>query len=285
MNELNTGGLDGDAVKNLLTEQRKPFILIEDDIHPVIVLPQENGYREVSLDRSALFPRPERVTGLRQFDDAQSLIHFYAAALPHQGVGEPRLYCDADFVAGSAVVTAVFNDSPGWRDFRAVYAPKSSVEWKRWLIRNGHDNAFTQETFALFIEDNLADIAAVEGMPSGSEMLAMATNLEVNAENRFKSAIRLQSGGVDLTYVDSEDDETLKKMKLFERFAIGIRVLQGGEAYRIDARLRYRTRDGKLTFWYELIRPDKTYEDALRAEIARIEGATGHIVLMGKAPA
>lgn len=285
MNELNAVGLDGAAVENLLTEQRKPFILLDDPVKPVIVLPgMEGSYSAETLDRSANFAKPQRTNGARTFDDAASFIGFFPSGTAHKGEGEPRIYCDADFVAGKATVTAVFNDSPGWRDFRAVYQPKSSVEWQRWLAANGQGNTFTQEGFALFIEDNLADIAAVDGMPRGTEMLGMATNLEVNAENRFKSAIRLQSGGVDLTYVDTEDNETLKKMKLFERFSIGIRVLQGGDAYRIDARLRYRTRDGKLSFWYELIRPDKTYEDALRAEIARIQTATNQAVLMGKAP-
>lgn len=278
-------GLDGAAVENLLTEQRKPFVLINHETHPVIVVPSGDGaYSAQTLDFSSIQSQPQRVTGTRQFDDAQSLIEFYPQGVDNVEDGHPRLYCDADFVAGRATVTAVFNDSPGWRDFRAVYAPKSSVEWQRWLLRNGHDKAFTQEGFALFIEDNIADITAVDGMPSGTDMLAMATSLEINAENRFKSAIRLQSGGVDLTYVDTEDNETLKKMKLFERFSIGIRVLQGGDGYRLDARLRYRTRDGKLSFWYELIRPDKTYEDALRAEIARIQEATGQTVLFGKAP-
>ena len=280
---MNTLPDSGGAIANLLTEQRKPFVVVQDDVMPLLAVPGETGYTLQKHDRSAELSKPQRATGTRSFDDAVSFIGFFPDGVANKCDGATRLYCAANFLTGTATVTAIFNDSPGWRDFRAVYKPKGSVEWDRWLGNNGPSKAMTQEQFALFIEDNLQDIASVDDMPSGTDMLAMATSLELNADNRFKSAIRLQSGGVDLTYVDTEDNETLKKMRLFERFTVGIRVLRGGDAYRIDARLRYRTRDGKIHFWYELIRPDKTYEDALRAEIARIQTATAQTVLFGDA--
>ncbi|MBI3146317.1 MAG: DUF2303 family protein, partial [Pseudogulbenkiania sp.] len=120
-----------------------------------------------------------------------------------------------------------------------------------------------------------------EGMPTGTQMLEMAMNLEANQDSRFKSNIRLQSGGTELAFVQKEDDATLEKMRLFERFSIGIPPFFNGSNFRIDARLRYRVRDGKLTFWFELIREDKVLQAAAEEEIAKIADATGITVLQG----
>ena len=66
-------------------------------------------------------------------------------------------------------------------------------------------------------------------------------------------------------------------MKMFEKIAIGIPVFHDDQNfYRIDARLKYRIRDGKLTFWYELIRPRKVLKAATKVMIDTIKtGTTG----------
>ena len=118
-------------------------------------------------------------------------------------------------------------------------------------------------------------LASVEGQPTGSQMLEMALTFEANQDMRFKSAIRLQNGGVQMSFVQDDDAQTLQKMQVFDRFSIGCPVFWNGDAYRIDARLRYRVRDGKLTFWFELIRQDKVLEDATSTLIGQIKEKTG----------
>ena len=71
-----------------------------------------------------------------------------------------------------------------------------------------------------WIEDNLRDITTAEGFPSGAMMLEMALNMEAQQEARFRSKVRLQSGGVALEYVATDDDATVQKMAIFERFAL-----------------------------------------------------------------
>jgi uncharacterized protein YfdQ (DUF2303 family) len=58
-------------------------------------------------------------------------------------------------------------------------------------------------------------------------------------------------------------------------------VFWGGDAYQVEARLKYRLREGKLTFWYELTRPDKTLEDAARTLTASIQAETGFPMFHG----
>ena len=66
------------------------------------------------------------------------------------------------------------------------------------------------------------------------------------------------------------DAATIARMRVFDRFALAIPVFWGRPRYPLAARLRYRIAEGKVRFWYELIRPDRVHEEAAKAEIATI---------------
>ena len=202
----------------------------------------------------------------------------------HKLAASTVIYTAADYAAGAISLTCIINDhmqpkeytppfgGQNWRDFSVRYQPIKSVEWCRWNEKNAVP--FTQLEFALFIEDNLQDIAAVEGMPTGQQVLEMATKFQATMDIRYKSNIRLPSGGVNLMFVNDDDAQTVESMKLFERISIGIPVFWGGDAYQVDARLRYRVKDGGLKFRYELIRADKIMEDATKKLIEKIRTET-----------
>jgi len=144
-------------------------------------------------------------------------------------------------------------------------------------------SAMSQADFAAWIEDNLADIAATEGMPTGGDMLAMSLGFERTSEKRLKSKVNLQSGSFRLEYIDDEDKDTRTSMEVFSRFSIGIPVFENStSAYQIDARLKYRESSGKVSFWFELIRPDKAFRQAVEDELGAIAGATGLSIINGK---
>lgn len=50
--------------------------------------------------------------------------------------------------------------------------------------------------------------------------------------------------------------------KLPEKISLAISPFHNGTPYQIDARIRYRLREGKLILWYELIDPKKIIEHA-----------------------
>jgi len=54
-----------------------------------------------------------------------------------------------------------------------------------------------------------------------------------------------------------------------------------GSAYPIEARLKYRVKDGSVVFWYELIRPDRVFKTAVEEELAKIKEATKMPVILG----
>jgi len=230
--------------------------------------------------REDLLPQPLRKRGTTTLDEVGS---FVAVVNRHKSRAT-QIYCQADFVKGDVSLVAVLNDHDtdvaNWGDHQATLSPPKSVEWNRWTGANRKE--MQQAEFAMFIEDNIGDIAAVEGMPTGSQMLAMALNFEANRDMRFKSAVRLQSGGVQMHFVDDDEKETAKQMQVFERFSLGLPVFLRGSAYQLDARLKYRVRDGRLTFWYELIRPDKVIQHATETLLKAVSDGTEIAVLFGK---
>jgi uncharacterized protein YfdQ (DUF2303 family) len=247
---------------------------------PFVAIP--DGYKIHDLEE--LLPSPTRKRASITTTDTDSFI-FYTKK--HGSLDNCTIYADIDAEASRFNLIGVINDhgsdvdAPQWRDHRCQFQPAQAVEWKRWLSKN--KAAFNQSDFATWLEDNLSDIASVAGMPSGADVLQMALGFEATADKRLRSKINLQSGGVQFEYVEDEDKDTRTKMQVFERFTLGLPVFDGSSsAYPLEARLKYREKEGKVTFWYELIRPDRVFKSAVADELARIKGATGFPVISGK---
>lgn len=273
------------AVETLLKAGQTPIVSsievskLKDQLIPAIFKPA--GFEvELLPQLEKHLPQPLRKVAKVKLDDADSFIWYLKE---HGSLASCRIYMTADYPNGEVSFLALINDhtqtEAHWRDNQARFVPTKSVEWDRWTKQDR--KAMSQLEFASWIEDNMGDIAAVEGMPNASQMLEMALQFEAVADKKFKSHTRLQSGGVSLEYVDTEDSATRARMSMFERFSLGLPVLQGGDAYRLDARLKYRIRDGQLALWYELVRPDKVLEAAARDLVQKIKDEAGFPLLMG----
>lgn len=277
--------LNQDAIKTLLDAGARPIIdviqatdLITNQI-PVVFTP--NGYTAKPMpELEKYLPQPLRKVAVVSLDDAESFIWYVKE---HGSLASCRVYLTADYPNGKVDFLALINDNTAtdahWRDNRAKFTPAKSVEWDRWT--KADRKVMDQLQFASWIEDNMGDIAPVEGMPNASQMLEMALTFEAVADKKFKSATRLQSGGISMEYVDTEDSATRARMSMFERFSLGLPVTQGGDPYRLDARLKYRIRDGVLGLWFELVRPDKVLEAAARDLVQQIKDKSGFPLLMG----
>jgi uncharacterized protein YfdQ (DUF2303 family) len=263
------------------------------------------GYNIESLE--PYLPAPARKSGSRSFNDAASFIGYVLdqagpgpgstpvpAATPDAGpnaTAEPPVAPVAAATTSTKLYggvnpphfTAVFNDhgdhasAPGWRDHTASYACPLSVEWKTWTGKNKQQ--MTQETFAQFIEDNAPDCVT----PDSATMIEIARTLEAKKKVNFASGIRLSNGENELTYEETIEGTAGKgKFKIPETFALAIPVLEGAERWRVDARLRYRIDgQGKLSIWYDLERPHKVLENAVREVWQAISHATGRPIYNG----
>lgn len=260
-------------------EARKPFSipLLADDNY--IAVPE--GWKLEDLEKFQSTPYRKKAT-VSLADDAGFISYLKC----HGSLATCTIWCEADYLIGNVSFTGIVNDHDGsptgqqWRDHIAKLTPAKAVEWIRWITQNR--KTMSQVEFATFIEDNLGDIATAAGFPTGTDMLQMATGLEIAQDSMIKSAVRLQSGGVRMEYVEDSNAETVKSMEVFSKFALGIPVFWGGAAYMLEARLKYKLNAGRLSFWYELIRPDKVLEDAARTITAKIQEATGFPMYHGK---
>lgn len=264
-----------------LAAQIKPVEIASSGNIKRIALPE--GWQLHEKNDSNLLQTPPRKIGSIHLLSDESFIQYI---IRHRNIESTTIYCNSDYIKSIVEFTCIINDHIGneqgqqWRDYRATFTPRLSKEWGTW---NGNNRRqLTQTEMAFFIEENLQDIVAAEGYPTGQQLLEMATSFQANQDMRFKSAIRLQNGGVNMSFVQDDDTATLSQMKLFERIAIGIPVFWNGDAYQITARLRYRVKEGKLTFWYELIREDKVLEDATNNLINKIKQETGVYFYHGK---
>jgi uncharacterized protein YfdQ (DUF2303 family) len=244
-----------------------------------IAVPKTFDIKEI--DTEALLPTPRRTSASAAFADAES---FLAYVKRHAKASSTVAWCNFNPQTFALGFTAVIDDhganEAGWRAHKAAFAPDMSAEWKAW--KGANKNPFDQVPFAEWIQEHEEDIAAANGLPTSLQMLAMATEFVANEEHALKSAVRLQSGGVRLTYIADPDKGTTEDMKLFEKFALGIPVFHGDAAWSLTARLKYRITGGKVKFHYELVRPDRVHEHAALELIGKVrEGLGGVPLLMG----
>lgn len=236
---------------------------------PYTVVPE--GYEVKNLE--TLLEKPTRKSGNVTLRDVKS----FTLLVNAEKVTNTRIY-------GSYTTPgfkAVFNDhgllGAGWQDHTATFSCPLSTEWKTWSAKDGHQ--MTQEEFAQFIENNLPDIA----QPPAADMLEISRTLEAKKKVNFASGIRLANGQNQLTYEEEISGTAAKgQIQVPEEFVVGIPVLESGIKYAVTCRLRYRILDGgKMRMWFELVRPHKILEDAIKEVWFQIEQDTGLTVLNG----
>lgn len=170
--------------------------------------------------------------------------------------------------------------SARWADHRSVYACPLSEEWELWM---GHNEKWLgQEEFGRFIEDNfdnLANPTPNDEFPPPARVLEVARSLQINAKRQFERTINPTSGEGVFTW--KEEHEKTGSTKVPKSFLVGIPVFEAGEAYRIQARLRYRISDGRAQFQYGLYQAQVVLRDAFEKVRSLAQLKTGLPVFAG----
>jgi len=214
---------------------------------PMIIVPDDHVLKTLNELRST----PKRISEHTSHTTAQSFIEYYNEFASENSV----IFIDENGPAFNAVID-YHGDEPGWNEHKAKFHLKPTVEFGNW---HGHDKEWmAQERFGQFIEENLEEIIH----PNGAEMLEIALSIQATTETKFSSAQRLDNGQTQLTYIEEINGTAGSKGQLSipQTFKIGLRLYEGGQAYEIEARLRYRITQGQLSMRYELIRPHKTIQ-------------------------
>lgn len=146
-----------------------------------------------------------------------------------------------------------------WRDdFLIRWSGNFTISARDWI--KSDEEAFSQEDFALFLDKHLNDIATpkdendkdIPGYPTKAELYNFVTTLEDSKGQKFSRKVNVQNGDVSVSLERESDDGTKQRLKLFERFAINIQLYEGFPTYQVNAKLRFRVKDGQVVFFYDL---------------------------------
>ena len=142
-----------------------------------------------------------------------------------------------------------------------------------------HKRKMNQEEFGLFIEENSVDIVD----PAAATMLQVATSLRAIKSTDFESKVRLDNGAFHFAYKE-EIKGTYQdgSAEVPASFYLGVVPYRGmADAYKIEAKLRYRVSQRGLELWYAVPELDRLLERAFEEVKANIAENTGLKVLDG----
>jgi uncharacterized protein YfdQ (DUF2303 family) len=276
VNDMGTYRQDFSAFETeaaVVAELAKHAEIIEHDdekLHPIAIVPPGHQLQSVEDFAKAPYRRRGKVT----LHDAESFIAFVNRFEDDHSL----VFADSKKVAFRAVLN--YHESgpegnPRHSDWQAIFTLRLTEDWTRWIGMN--KRAVSQVEFAQFLEDNLLNIAE----PAGTDILSLATHLQVHKDVAFRSNVRLQDGMTQFLY--EESDATRGEMRLPPMMILGIIPFDGSPSYRVEARLRYRVNEGRLTLWYDLVRPDRVVDTAFADVEKEIrEGLPETVILHGE---
>jgi len=191
---------------------------------------------------------PARHRGRYRFSAAEDFGR-YLAAWGNAGtmVVVPVPQCKEGFqqLVATAFVNEGCKGSPDWGDHIADLVVDAGADAAFWSKVFGR--SLGQQELAEVIEDRMHTIAA----PDAGTLLEAVTNLKVNQNVSFQSAVTLRNGATQLAYVDTRDESAGAKgtLTLPGEIALAFDAYEDGHRVGIQVRLRYRLgRDRALTF-------------------------------------
>lgn len=239
------------------------------DIHGVPHAAVPDGVELKRLDIEQFLPAPAQIKRDVVASDVRGFVD-YVNKFKNQ---QTQLYCNS---YRSPALLARIDDhlpeAPSHVRHNCSFPCTHSEEWTRWTTMN--TKSMGQQMFGTFLENNASDVIK----PAAAEMVRLATEFRTVTMTEFGQATRLQSGQVQLNYVEKD---VAGQMVLPEKFEIAVPVFEGmAGRYPIEARLRYRVPRSSdeakgLQLWYELDRPDVVLRKAYDDLLAHVEGQVG----------
>ena len=245
---------------------------------PVFVIPNDMKVATLENLVEKQQDRPYKLNQSVELLSADSFIEYYNRFATESST----IFVDVENANFTAILD--YHDSPtepAWKNHRASYSCPLTKEWGSWINRN--NDKMSQEEFALFIEDNLAEISE----PNGAEMLEIAASPKAKTDVEFKSNIRLDNGQVQFNYTETVNAQAgvSGQFTIPEKITIIVKPFLSGAPYEMQARFRYRVTANGLSMWYTLIRPHLIKQDAVSEVIEKVKASvTSGQVIEAKEP-
>lgn len=239
------------------------YINIDDNEIPVSLVPKGYELEIHSAEAEKLSDQPFKLKQRVQITNTESFIEYVKR---HQ-TASTAIFCDVDEHKFIAVLDYHQGTSPSWNSHVAELLLIETPEWERWQAKD--KDVMSQTDFALFVEDNMLEIIN----PAGAEMLEITKTLSSKQDVNFRSSIRLEDGQTQLQYDETIESKAGEKGNLVipDKINLGITLYRGGDGYSMEARFRFRMRQGTLQLWYELIRPERAVADAVNNVFTQIQ--------------
>ena len=238
---------------------------------------------------------PERRTGTATMTDLTSFIaHVNRFADTDSAVFVDRSPTSPSLLAVLDYHRQTHAGAPRFGKHGTRYAFPLSEAWKAWKEKNG--KPMSQGDFAYFIEDRIQDIADPENagmhardfasrlgvtLAPASRLLELSKGLEVHVGQRVVNKVSVTSGEASLAFEESHKDGSYGPLKIPSAFVIGVPCFQLGEVYEIPVRLRYRIKDGNVSWSYELSRVEEVFDHAVSEAVERVRTETTLPVMSG----
>ncbi|GEM_PF-5722449 len=146
--------------------------------------------------------------------------------------------------------------------FPLTYTPEAEM----WLahINSKGSIAVDQGGLALLFDRRHQDILE----PSPTTMQEIALTLEAHPKVSWKSAMNLQNGSIQFLYEHQTEARAGEKgnIEIPETFSINLKLYEGGPSVKFDVKLRYRSKEGKISFHMEWV----DFEDGKKETLNRM---------------
>jgi uncharacterized protein YfdQ (DUF2303 family) len=270
---------DAAVIAELADEARaRDLVTLVDGRRVGVILADGQSLEEIDLDDYAA--TPARKTGKVTLTDADGFVTYVDR---HSLERATTLWGDLD----QARIVAVLDDhaahldvdtegAPGWGGHRATLQLKATKDWLHWT--RGDGKYFAQKDFAEHIEDGVDAIHD----PDPATMLEVAQTFHAKSGVNFISSQQL-SGEVEFTFEETVKAKAGQKgtLDVPQRFTLGLAPFEGCDAYKVEARFRFRLVNGELTLGYRLIRPDRALKTAFDDVVQKVAAASGLPVMAG----
>ncbi len=270
------GGVD--AVIDLATAAAGPFALTEGEVFAVAV-PAGATVQVLDRDLDEYREHPRQTKGQFRLRTAGSLVDY----LSKHELPQTEIWADLDTSRITAVIDAHqgAGQPAGFGHHRAILQLVHTPAWTAWDGINGR--LLSQVEFSEFIEQRTIDFVD----PAGADVLELAQSFQAARSGRFESSQRLNSGETNLVWKEDVQATAGKSgsIAIPDILELALVPYEGGAAYKVRARLRYRISSGALQLGVVLERPEDVLRDAFNTVVGDLVNETNAPIFSGTAPA
>jgi uncharacterized protein YfdQ (DUF2303 family) len=263
---------------------------------PFLVVPDRMRAFDLKSWLDARRTAPERVRGTATLLTLES---FIAHAKRFDAAKGGAVFVDSN--PTKPCMTSVLNyhqgaDAPRWCDHRAAYTFPLSRAWKAWAGIAGR--ALSQGDFAAFVEDHAhevadpaakgvtAEVARLENLglraATPAEVLTASRGLAATVEVEVEDSSSLANGDARFVYSEKVKGEKGQALTVPTGFVIGLPVFEGDDVvHALPVRLRFRVKDGAVTWTLVPLGADDVVRDAVQGAKARVVAEVGCEVFEG----